>query len=84
MSTITKVEVVPVVPVEIRHHQELPEGSYHVILTGFRQNLYLVKRFPQSTFHLVNWMGKGGMLRQFDIKADGSIEYDDPNDRPFI
>ncbi len=81
MASTAKVEMVPVVPTVIRHHSELPEGNYYVILTGFSQSFYLLRRSDDGGLYLVEWRGKGQILNQFDVHADGSIEYDDPNDR---
>ena len=81
MAGIAKTEIVPVVPTAIEHHRELPAGSYHVILSGFMERLYVLRRFPDGTLYFVVWKGKGQMLPQFDLHADGSLEYDDPNDR---
>lgn len=80
--SIPKVEIAPVVPIEIRYHRELPVGSYRVILSGFRGNLYVIRRLHDGVLYFVDWKGKGTMLNQFDLNEDGSIEYDDPNDRP--
>ena len=81
MTSIAKAEIAPAIPTELRHHRELPEGSYHVILSGFRESLHVVKRLHDGVLYLVDWRGKGRMLNQFDVLPGGAIEFDDPNDR---
>jgi hypothetical protein len=78
---VTKVDIAPVVPTKITHHRELPYGSYKLVLSGFRESCCVVRRLQDGALYLVDWQGKGKMLSQFDLHADGSIEYDDPNDR---
>ena len=82
MATITKVELSAVVPTEVRHHRELPAGDYRVVLSGFRENIYLLRRAEDGNFFFIHWLGKGQMLNDFVVHSNGDLEYDDPNDRP--
>ena len=84
MTSIAKVDILPVVPTEIRHHRELPTGSYRVILFGLHESRCVVRRLHDGALYLIDWKGFGQVLNQFDVHADGSIEYDDPNDRVML
>ena len=81
MANMKKVELTPVVPTDVSHHRELPAGHYSVMLTGFRQNVCLIKESGGNLF-LINWLGKGQMLGNFIVLESGELEYEDPNDRP--
>ena len=81
MASIKKVEISPVVPTDVSHHRELPVGDYRVVLSGFREDKYLLMNQDGSLF-LINWLGKGQILNNFVVHTNGDLEFDDPNDRP--
>lgn len=81
MANTNKTDISPAIPTELRHHRELPEGSYNIILSDYRKSLCLIKRMDDGTLYLIDWKGKGTMLKQFEVLPDDSLEYDDPNDR---
>ena len=82
MATIKKVEISPVVPIDVSHHCELPAGNYVAVLTGFRQKICLIRRLNDGSFFFVNWLGLGQILGNFVVHANGDLEFDDPNDCP--
>ncbi len=78
---ITKIEITAVVPVDLTHHRELPIGQYVVVLSGFRQPLHLLRRVSDGCLILINWKGRGEVFRDFAVRENDVLEFDDPNDR---
>ena len=81
MANIVKVDVPTVTPTVLRHHRELEASEYNVILSGFGESMYLIKRHKDGALLLIDWQGESGLLDEFEVLEDGGLRYPDPNDR---